>query len=181
MQSVSGYSADRPCCPGARSRLQSDRPRTACQEKQMSRASTARTRGSTAELPRRTSTWNPDAHCTAGHSQVTTGAVADTLPEGLTPRKLVRGASRGGDDPTGVQRADSSDGRPSVGKATQPPADTLPGADLPPVIAPSRWATFSHSNYARAQPAFASRPCERWSYASQDARGRHRARLCIQG
>lgn len=67
-----------------------------------------------------------------------TGSVADTLPEGLTPRKLVRGAStRGADEATTVQRADS-DGKPFVGKATPPPADALPGADLPPVVAPSR-------------------------------------------
>ena len=70
--------------------------------------------------------------------QVKTGPVADTLPEGLTPRKLIRGASsRGADGAAGVQRADS-DGKPSVGKATPPPVDALPGADLPPVVAPSR-------------------------------------------
>lgn len=73
-------------------------------------------------------------------TQVKTGSVADTLPEGLTPRKLVRGASRGADEAAvGVQRADS-DGRASAGKATPPPADALPGADLPPVLAPSRCA-----------------------------------------
>ena len=69
--------------------------------------------------------------------QVQTGSVADTLPEGLTPRKPVRGAARGGaDDPAGALRADS-DGRPSAGKTT-PPVDALPGADLPPVLASSR-------------------------------------------
>lgn len=79
----------------------------------------------------------PDPPAVLG-AQAPTASVSASLPEGLTPRQRVRPASAEG-GAAGVQRSEGP--RSSVKPAAAlPSAEALPGADLPPVLAPSRCA-----------------------------------------